>query len=680
MISSFETAIRIDSTIECVNDVAEHLSRMFRVYIHTRIKCEDKILNYMNFQANIFEFVFIELYLYKSSRIDYITMGKTNASKIATEISWADKWKVFKEIVSFTPNLFALTFILTLSSAVLEGIGLSFILPIIEIVESGKEAGALEAEEGLLYWFVTTYDVLGIPFSLGTVILGVLLVMLVRFTVTFFARYLSSVMAEKFRCDLQEKVFSNALETKISFFDQHGTDEIINVVVTQARRVNLLFRRLFTLLENSLMSLIYLALATYIAPFLMLIIIIVFSFIFLVFNYSITSGEEIGDNVASANENIQHIAQSALQGIREVKVFNQKYDFKERFKNSINNYFSNRLIHQKNKQLINNFFNYVTFLAVFGLIFIALNWELMELSSLGVFLVSLFRLAPLLSNFNSKVYDTLAEVPHFIRTKRFLKRLEPLNHEARNEKLLEPVTTVSFDGVTFSYIDEVILSGISFSIESGDTVAFVGSTGAGKSTIADLLTGFYPEYSGEILINSTELRDLDLQDWWSHISIVRQSPYIFNETLRNNLLVANETASEEQMRNVMQTALVSDFFDDLENGLETQLGDRGVRLSGGQSQRVAIARALLSDSDLYILDEATSALDYDTEEKLYQNLQSYFANKTVIVIAHRLSTVKNADKIFHLEDGAIRESGQHEELLERQGAYYSLYQSRSGDT
>jgi ABC-type multidrug transport system fused ATPase/permease subunit len=238
----------------------------------------------------------------------------------------------------------------------------------------------------------------------------------------------------------------------------------------------------------------------------------------------------------------------------------------------------------------------------------------------------------------------------------------------------EIVETISFDKVSFSYqgdSENNILQDLSFSIPAGKKVAFVGTSGGGKSTIAQLLMRFFNPTEGKILVNSHALHDLVYQDWTKRIGFVTQEPYIFPDTVRNNLLLGREI-SEETMIKACEIAQIHEYIQSLSDGYETEIGERGITLSGGQRQRLALARAIIVNPEILILDEATSALDLETE-RLVQNSFDLIRNgKTTIVIAHRLSTVQNADIIYVMDNGSIVEQGTHDDLMEGSTVYKSL--------
>ena len=233
--------------------------------------------------------------------------------------------------------------------------------------------------------------------------------------------------------------------------------------------------------------------------------------------------------------------------------------------------------------------------------------------------------------------------------------------------------TINFDAVSLSYDQKHIINRLSFELEPGSTTAFVGQSGAGKSTVFNLLTRLVDPNQGVISLNGLNLKDMPLQDLRAQFSVVSQDALLFDETLRENVLLGRTDVSDAKLKQVLDDANVSDFLTNLPDGLDTQVGARGSNLSGGQRQRVAIARALLRDTPILLLDEATSALDAESEKIVQSALDRLSQGRTTLIIAHRLSTIRNADRIIVMEKGQLAETGTHDELVNAGGIYANLH-------
>ena len=234
---------------------------------------------------------------------------------------------------------------------------------------------------------------------------------------------------------------------------------------------------------------------------------------------------------------------------------------------------------------------------------------------------------------------------------------------------------IEFIDVDFGYdANEPILQQISLTIQQGTTVALVGASGAGKTTLADLIPRFYDPLGGKILIDGLDLREFEINSLRRKLAVVSQNTFIFNASVRDNIAYAIATADEADIREAARLANALEFIDQMPEGFDTQLGDRGVRLSGGQKQRIAIARALLRNPDILILDEATSALDSVSERLIQQSLEKLAVGRTVIAIAHRLSTIMKADKVVVLEKGRVVEQGTYQQLLQQRGQLWRYHQ------
>ena len=260
-----------------------------------------------------------------------------------------------------------------------------------------------------------------------------------------------------------------------------------------------------------------------------------------------------------------------------------------------------------------------------------------------------------------------------------LINLIPAIQDCENPKTLNTINKeITFKDVTFSYVNDCpVLKNVNLTVKSGSNVAIVGNSGGGKTTLVNLLPRFYEVTGGQILIDGTNIKEYSLESLRNNIAVVFQDNFLFSGTIRDNILYGKPQASEQEIENVLKLVYLDEFVKGLENGLDTEIGERGTLLSGGQKQRIAIARALIKDAPIVILDEATSALDNKSEAVVQKAIENLMKNRTVFVIAHRLSTIKNAEQIIVMNDGQIVEQGTHEELLKSSvGAYSILYNAQ----
>jgi subfamily B ATP-binding cassette protein MsbA len=578
------------------------------------------------------------------------------------------------DVLRFRPILTVAIIIASGLTALLEGIGISFIIPIIDLAQAETtESGS----QSFVAVFQTIYDVFSIPFTLEFVVVGVAIVMFFRYASSVVVDWSRALLVTKYEQFLKRTLFGSALDASISYFDTEGTDRILNAIVTESRQSSQVLRQIVDVFEQLLLSLVYLSVAVYLAPVLTIGAAVLLGGLSFVVRGVFGSGQLLGDRMAAANESIQRAAQSATQGIRDVRLFNLMDELHGEFVESVNEYVTARVTLRRNQVLINNSYKFITATSVFVLIYIVFRFTDLTLGGLGVFLFAVFRLAPRISTLNDKIYRIEGSLPHLLRTRSLINELttnEVMDSDGPSPP--EAVQRVVFDDVTFGYNDRTVVEQVSFTVENDEFVGFVGESGAGKSTIVSLLTAMYRPDSGDIKANGRSIFELNWRAWRSKLGVVQQDPFIFNETLRYNLTIGRRSATETEIDRVCEIARVTEFFDELPNGYDTIMGEDGVRLSGGQKQRVALARALLKKPDILVLDEATSDLDVHIEQEVQNAIEKLDRDFAIVTIAHRLSTVENADRIYVIDDGQIVESGSHSDLLSQAGAYASLYQSQ----
>jgi len=584
-----------------------------------------------------------------------------------------DLLRAVRYVVGFRPGLVVAVVGLNIVAALLGGIGIGFVLPIVELARG--DGGDPDA---LLQLFIDAYALLGIPLTLETAVGGVAVVLIARHGVSFLGAYLRVRLRMSFVRHLRLTAAERALDASVGYYDDHGSDEILNAIVTQSGYAGGFITSGAEFLKGACISVVYVAIALYLAPQLTLLAGGTLLVLTVLVRAGFGSGYDPGVQVAEANERVQRTVQRGTQGIRDVKLFGLVPDILSEVTDAVR-FHERAVIRLRSRQAaFQQLYRLMSALTVFGLLYAGIAVFAVPLSRLATFLFAMFRLAPQVSAMNDIFYQAEGDLPHVVRSQEFVETLER-NAESDADGMPVPgsVDAIALHDVSFSYGDDRVLEDVSFEAERPDFVALVGQSGAGKSTTVSLLTRLYDPDSGTITADGAPIETFDLTAWRDRVSVVRQDPHIFNDTLRFNLLVGNRDASEREMRRVCEVAQVTEFLDGLPDGLDTQLGDDGMKLSGGQRQRVAIARALLKDADVLVLDEATSDLDTRLEGRVHRAIEGMHQNYITIAIAHRLSTVIDADRIHVFDDGRIVETGTHEELVAGEGPYAELYAIQS---
>lgn len=595
---------------------------------------------------------------------------------ISEDVSRREKIITLLDAARYKPRLFGILFILGIIVALLEAIGLTFIIPIIELVQATDPTA--EAD-GLMAIFVTLYQTLGIPFTLEFVVAGVAVVMTLRYTGSFLYGWQRWMLRFYYKRHLQKRAFSGILGARIEYFDEKGSDDILNAIITEADVSSKLIYKSLKLLKIAFLTLAYLSITLWISPFLTIFSAIILGGITIGIRSRMDPGYHLGDRVADANKRRQKAAQAGTMGIRDIHIFNLGREIYQKFVDAVDKYTKNKDKIARNLAALREFNELVIAVFIFILIYVALRFTNLALSELGLFLFAMFRLGPQVSGLNKLYYNIENDLPHLIRTQRFIKEVEQMKEPRDGSRSVpDSIRTIEFDDVSFSYDGkDMVLRGIDFSVQKGEFIGFVGQSGAGKSTIVSLLAQFYEPDSGRIYANDEPIDEMNPDEWRDRLAIVRQNPFIFNDTLRYNLTVGNRDATQQEIEQACEIAKVDEFLHELPEGYDSRLGDEGVRLSGGQKQRVSLARALLKEAEVLVLDEATSDLDSNLEKQVQRSIEEMDRDYAIIAIAHRLSTVQNADRIYTIENGEITESGRHEELLANDGKYSELYAIQS---
>lgn len=543
-------------------------------------------------------------------------------------------------------------------------------------------ADAKEYIENYLNYFVTqkanegTDDVL--IFMVILVIAMFLLKNLFSYLAMFFITFLRNGVLKDLRNDLYKKT----IDLPVSFYSEKRKGDTIARLTSDVLEIQHSFLSILELIVREPLTILF----AIVAMLIISVKLTIFVFIFIPISGFIIS--RIGKSLKSHSDKVQKeqgfflsILEETLGGLKIIKGFNAEGIFTNRFKESTNRFFkfSNSLLNRQNLASPTSEFLGIVVISI--LLWYGGQMVLVEKSLQPELFIVYMGLAYQIltpakaiskASYGVKKGNAAAErVLEILETESSIKDTP---NAIVKEGFSEEIT---INNISFKYEEDWILKDFSLEVPKGHTVALVGQSGSGKSTIANLVTRFYDVNKGSISIDGIDIREMTQHSLRSLLGLVTQDSILFNDTVKGNLLVAKEGASDEELVAALKVANAWEFVNQLPKGMDTNIGDSGNKLSGGQKQRLSIARAVLKNPPIMILDEATSALDTESERLVQEALENMMKNRTSIVIAHRLSTIQNADTIVVLSNGKIVEQGKHKELLDKKGVYYNLVEMQS---
>ena len=505
---------------------------------------------------------------------------------------------------------------------------------------------------------------------------------LVQAITSFLLTRILSVQAQYLISELRAQVQKKVLSLPISFFDNTKSGALVSRIMSDVEGVrNLIGTGLVQLVGGTITAVISMILLIRISPSMTFFVLIPVAIFGLVALKAYKYIRPIFRNRGVINADVKGRLTETLAGVRVIKAFNAEQQENETFEKGVDLLFQNVKKSLTATAIMTSSSTFLLGIASTGIMGIGgykiMIGELTVGDFLSFTLLLGFMIAPIvqMSNIGSQLTEALAGLD---RTEELMN----MDAEEDNENRIIQLETIEgelvFDDVSFSYEEgKEVLNNISFNVPKGTVTALVGSSGSGKSTIAGLSATFLNPKSGKVTIDNNDMSKVQLSSYRKHLGVVLQDEFLFEGTIRENILFPRPNATEEELQNAVKAAYVNEFTDRFEDGLDTLIGERGVKLSGGQRQRLAIARAILANPKIIILDEATSSLDTESEALIQKSLSELIKDRTTIVIAHRLSTIKQADQILVVESGSIVERGTHDELIEKEGRYFELYTYQS---
>ncbi|MGY4667557.1 ATP-binding cassette, subfamily B, bacterial MsbA [Ewingella americana] len=513
--------------------------------------------------------------------------------------------------------------------------------------------------------------------------LAVIALMIVRGISGYISSYCISWVSGKVVMQMRRRLFGHMMGMPVAFFDQQSTGTLLSRITYDSEQVaSSSSSALVTVVREGASIIGLFIMMFYYSWQLSIILVVIAPIVSIVIRLVSKRFRDISKNMQNTMGHVTTSAEQMLKGHKEVLIFGGQKVETERF-DSVSNRMRQQGMRLVSASSISDpIIQLIASLALAFVLYAASFPSVMETLSAGTItvvfssMIALMRPLKSLTNVNAQFQRGMAACQTLFSI------LDMEQEKDEGKRVVERAKgDIEFKNVTFTYPgrDAPALRDVAFSIPAGRTVALVGRSGSGKSTIASLMTRFYDIQEGEILMDGHDLREYTLSSLRNQVALVSQNVHLFNDTIANNIAYARtDVFSREEIEKAATMAYAMDFINKMDNGLDTVIGENGVLLSGGQRQRIAIARALLRDSPVLILDEATSALDTESERAIQSALDELQKNRTSLVIAHRLSTIEKADEILVIEDGRVVERGTHAELLEQRGAYAQLHRMQFG--
>ncbi len=607
-------------------------------------------------------------------------------------------WSIFKRLFGYILSYWELKVILILIfiTTILSVMTPAIIGDIVDIVSNIAEGNQIKVNQGiekiaylillpLGSWISLTF---GMNPNYGILLVfSFSLVIIAAFTsfLDYLQRYILEILSQRAGYDMRNDMYNSLLEQSFSFYDQRRTGQLMARATGDINMLGRFFNMGFRMaLGNVILLIMVLYSMITLDSRLTLIAIIMLPFLMFTTTAYSRKVTPLWRYVRDQNGIITSVLQENLSGIRVVRGFTREQFEEIKFSKECEKYFDINITLARIRSFYMPLASLISSIGIVIILWYGGNQVIAGALSLGSLVAFYFYMTRLLQPIRMLGFMTSMFVRANAAAERVFEVVDSQVdvHDTKDAVELKQVKgSIDFENVWFSYDGKnMVLKDINLSIEPGKTFVILGATGSGKSSIINLLPRFYDVNKGSIKLDGMDVRNITIKSLRRHIGIVRQDPFIFSTTLKENIAYGVENAKLESIREAAKKAKISEYIEELPDGYNTKVGERGVTLSGGQKQRVAIARALLKNPKILILDDSISSVDTRTEYEIQKALDELLENRTTFIITQRLSSIKKADYIIVLDDGEIAEEGTHETLMAKKSIYYKLYKTQITET
>ena len=568
------------------------------------------------------------------------------------------------------PKKVTLALCLMVLISLTQGVSLILLVPLLQLVGLNVAQGSLGQIAGIVSIVFTS---LGLQLNIVTVL--ILYVVVVSFIAILnrLQTLMTSEIQFQFAAHIRKQLYMAITNSNWLFLSTMKSSNFAHALTNEIERISIGTGRFLSLLSSIMILIVYIIFALKIAGIFTGIIFIVGIAILLVLRRMVNKSRSSGQGITTTTQDLYSSILQHLDGMKTIKSFGMQEENIRVFSNETNNVANNYLESIQTYADVKLLFDVGTVIVLAIMVIILLEVIKLPTASLFILIYLFIMMIPQFSIIQSSYQYFITMLPAYDNVMMVEKQcLENTEIMEYSEDKIELNNAVTLDNVSFSYRDKdhKFIKNLNLKILAGKTTAIVGSSGAGKSTVADLVMGLIQPDEGEIKVDNIIISNNLTGYWRGQIGYVAQETFLFNETVRFNLLLAQPKANEKDIIEALKLASANEFVSKLPEGLNTFIGDRGVKLSGGERQRLALARALLRKPSLLILDEATSNLDSQNEKKILKAIDDLHGEITILIIAHRLSTIKNADYIYLIDEGQILESGTWNELLKKEEGWF----------